>query len=88
MNITKLFKDFAVLLFFSVSFNSFAQQAEISSPDQLLKVKVSLENQELKYSVFYENRVVLENSPLGITTNAGDFTNKMSWKDSKTSSEN
>ncbi|TDX86873.1 glycoside hydrolase family 97 protein [Epilithonimonas xixisoli] len=88
MNITKLSKDFAVLLFFSISLNAFAQQAEISSPDKLLKVKVSLENQELIYSVFYENRVVLENSPLGLTTNAGDFTNKMSWKDSKTSSEN
>lgn len=61
--------------------NSFAgyTQSIVSSPDENLKVAVILKNGKPNYSITYNNTVMLQNSPLGITTNEGDFTKNMGF---------
>ena len=51
-----------------------AQQI-INSPDNKLKVQISVLNGKPTYTVFYNEKVVLEQSPLGLKTNVGDFSN-------------
>lgn len=46
----------------------------LSSPDTQLKVSVSLENGRPSYQVFLNDELFLDKSPLGLRTNAGDFT--------------
>lgn len=36
------------------------------------------------YSVTYKGKIILEDSPLGLETNIGDFSRNMSWKEQKT----
>lgn len=50
----------------------YAQDAELLSPDQKTKVQLFVENGKAEYKVFYDNKIYLEKSPLGLTT---DFTN-------------
>lgn len=57
-------------------------QTAVSSPDGNLKVVVSVENGQPAYSVEYKGNVMLENSPLGLFTNEGDFASGMKWVDS------
>ena len=53
------------------------EEASINSPDGKLEVSVKVENGKPFYSVTYNEKVMLEKSPLGLVTNAGDFTSKM-----------
>ena len=53
------------------------EEASINSPDGKLEVSVKVENGKPFYSVTYNEKVILEKSPLGLVTNAGDFTSKM-----------
>lgn len=61
-----------------------SQNAEVSSPDGKLNLKISVENGSPIYSVTYNDKVILQNSPLGLTTNEGDFTKNMSFVESTT----
>ena len=62
-----------------ISFGASAQQATVTSPDGNLKVNLSVEGGKPVYSVTYMNKVMLENSPLGLLTNEGDFSSGMSY---------
>lgn len=58
--------------------------ASVSSPDGELKVNVSVKNGKPSYSVTYRGGVILEDSPLGLITNAGDFSANMNFVNSTT----
>jgi hypothetical protein len=62
-----------------ISTTAFSQNPEtVSSPDGNLMVKVTVENGKPMYSVSYKGRAILENSPIGLITNEGDFSVTMS----------
>lgn len=75
-----------IALFMSLSsVGMFATQiGTVSSPDGELVVKVVLDEGKPAYSVEYKGAVVLENSPLGFTTNEGDFSSNLKFVDSAT----
>ncbi len=50
-----------------------AQDATVSSPDKQLTVSIIVSDGKPYYSVTLHNKVMLENSPLGLITNEGDF---------------
>ena len=58
--------------------------ASVSSPDGALKVNVSVKNGKPTYSVTYGGGVILEDSPLGLITNTGDFSTDMNFVNSTT----
>ena len=49
-------------------------QSVVKSPDGKLKVSISVSNGMPFYSISYNEKIFLENSPLGLKTNVGDFT--------------
>ena len=49
-------------------------QSVVKSPDGKLKVSVFISNGMPLYSISYNEKTFLENSPLGLKTNVGDFT--------------
>lgn len=57
-----------------------AQLATVSGPDGKLKVNFDLEDGRPVYSVTYDNRTVLDESPLGFVANIGDFSQNLSLK--------
>lgn len=65
----------SILLFSSVSM--YAKETVIFSPDGNLQVKLLIEDGKPMYSVSYKNKIMLENSPLGLITNEGDFHKEM-----------
>ncbi len=70
----KMFILVAVLL----SCTAFAQEKlTVASPDKQLKVEISLQNGKPSYTVNYQGIQVLENSPLGLVTTAGDFSQSL-----------
>lgn len=50
-----------------------AQDITIASPNKQLKVTIAVTDGKPMYSVIYNNQTMLENSPLGLKTNEGDF---------------
>ncbi len=68
-----------------MAFRLSAQEARVSGPDQQLQVKVFLRNGVPNYSVTYKGKQILEDSPLGLITNAGDFSKNLSFKGQKES---
>lgn len=54
-----------------------SQEITANSPDGQLMVRVFIHDGQPQYSVTYKNQVMLENSPLGIITNEGDFSKNM-----------
>ncbi|WP_340105935.1 glycoside hydrolase family 97 protein [Rhodohalobacter sp. 8-1] len=56
----------------------------VSSPDGNLEIAVSVDNGNPVYSVTYNGKTMLENSPLGLVTNEGDFRSDMSFAASTT----
>lgn len=54
----------------------------VSSPDGDLKLNVLVKNGTAFYSVTYKGGIVLEDSPLGLIANAGDFTTNMNFVNS------
>ncbi|OOG72278.1 glycoside hydrolase family 97 protein [Flavobacterium sp. A45] len=62
-----------ILCFCLFSFFALKAQSIVESPDGKLKVSVSLNNGRPFYSVAYNGKPFLENSPLGLKTNVGDF---------------
>ncbi|RZA00614.1 MAG: glycoside hydrolase family 97 protein [Sphingobacteriaceae bacterium] len=61
------------------SLNVLAQDNTIVSPDKQLKVTVSVADGKPVYSVSYKGKTMLENSPLGLMTNEGDFSTGMKF---------
>lgn len=49
----------------------------VTSPDRRLEVSVYLDEGKAAYSVLYDKKVVLEQSPLGLVTSMGDFSKEM-----------
>ena len=62
-----------------------AQQTEVIGPDSHLKVNVALKQGKPVYSVTYKEKIMLEDSPLGVVTDIGDFSRNMNWIGQKTS---
>ncbi|CAD0001037.1 glycoside hydrolase family 97 protein [Flavobacterium salmonis] len=56
------------------SFFKLSAQSVVQSPDGKLKVSVFISNGMPLYSISYNKKTFLENSPLGLKTNVGDFT--------------
>jgi len=64
----------SILCFCLFSFFVLNAQSVVESPNGKLKVSVSLNNGKVFYSLSYNGKQFLENSPLGLKTNVGDFT--------------
>jgi hypothetical protein len=74
--------SFCVLSTSSVMYSQ--QVANVESPDGHLHVSVIVENGKPMYSVTYKGMTMLEKSPLGLTTNEGDFSSNMTFVESIT----
>ena len=68
-----------VLCLSALSLNALAQDNTIVSPDKQLKVVVSVTDGKPVYSVSYKGKTMLENSPLGLIINEGDFSTGMKY---------
>jgi len=68
---------FFVLFLFAVGFTK-ATEKLVTSPDGNLVVSVSAENGVPTYSVTLNGKQFLQQSPLGLKTNIGDFTQGLS----------
>ncbi|MBP2614977.1 glycoside hydrolase family 97 protein [Chryseobacterium jejuense] len=62
---------------------SFAQVAEVASPDGQLKLSVFSENGKAMYSVILHEKIMLEKSPLGLVTSESDFSKNLKFTDSQ-----
>lgn len=62
------------LCFYLFSFFALKAQSVVESPDGKLKVSISLNDGKPFYSIAYNGKEFLKNSPLGLKTNVGDFT--------------
>ena len=68
-----------IFYFMLVSSAMYSQNIpSLSSPDGNLKLNVLIENGKPMYSVTYNGKTMLENSPIGVITNEGDFSVNMS----------
>jgi len=72
-------KVFFALCFLSSVAISRGQQVTVSSPDKLLQLTVAVIDSVAVYSVTYNGKTMLENSPLGLTTNEGDFSSGIKY---------
>ncbi|WP_291862848.1 glycoside hydrolase family 97 protein [Marinilabilia sp.] len=73
-----------IITFFFLLFSTsaYSQVAKVESPDGQLKLSVDIKAGTPVYSVTYQGNPMLEDSPLGLTTNEGDFTTSMSFIES------
>lgn len=62
-----------------------AQIATVSGPDGRLKVSVDVKNGKPVYSVIYDGKQMLDESPLGFVANTGDYSKDLTYVDSKES---
>ena len=76
-------KYFLTLLMVCLSMVLVAQPQTVCGPDRLLRVELALRNGIPVYSVMYKNKLILEESPLGLVTNVGDFSRNMVWQGSR-----
>lgn len=67
----------ATLLVYACSL--LAKDVQVNSPDGRLNLSVSLQNGEPSYSIKYDNKTLVEKSPLGLVTNTEDFSKSMSF---------
>ncbi|MBC7888211.1 MAG: glycoside hydrolase family 97 catalytic domain-containing protein [Ferruginibacter sp.] len=51
----------------------YAQDIKVSSPNKQLVVTIAVDEGRPVYAVNYNNKIMLENSPLGLTTNESNF---------------
>lgn len=71
-------KAFFLLLLFAASSVIYSQdKMEVKSPDGNLVVSINLLKSIPVYSVTYKGNIMLEESPLGLITNEGDFSSNM-----------
>lgn len=74
-----------VILGFIVTLAAAAEMKTVMSPDGLLQLTVYNNNGKASYSVAYNGKRVLRDSPLGFVTNIGDFSTSLTLVDAKTS---
>lgn len=55
------------------------QDIQVYSPNKQLVVSIEVSDGKPVYTVTYNNKVMLENSPLGLNTNEGDFSTGMKY---------
>ena len=55
----------------------------VTGPDSQLKVTISVQQGMPVYSVSYKHKTILENSPLGLITNEGDFSTGLKFVEKK-----
>ena len=71
-------KKLIILCCFIISSAAYSQNImSISSPDGNLTVNILVKNGKPVYTITYKGGIVLEDSPLGLITNAGDFSTNM-----------
>lgn len=80
----RIFPILFFTLFLLLPGNVRSQEVTATGPDGQLTVKVFINNGEPRYSVTYNNVVMLESSPLGLITNEGDFSKNMTFVSQKT----
>lgn len=73
-------------ILFTFTTHMFAQIATLTSPDGKLNLQFHVEEGQPQYSVEYEGKTILEQSPLGIVTNEGDFSTNLTYKSHQTTS--
>lgn len=73
-------------ILFTFTTHMFAQIATLTSPDGKLNLQFHVEEGQPQYSVEYEGKTILEQSPLGIVTNEGDFSTNLTYKGHQTTS--
>ncbi|MBN2164768.1 MAG: glycoside hydrolase family 97 protein [Marinilabiliaceae bacterium] len=66
-----------IFYFLFVTVFVFSQQHEIKSPDSKLQVFLNNDGGKLFYSVKYEDKLMLEDSPLGLLTSIGDYSSAL-----------
>ena len=77
-------KHFFIILIILLSVSTIhSQNMTVSGPDGLLTVTVKVDNGNPAYSVTYKSKPVLENSPLGLITNEGDFSTGLTYVEHK-----
>lgn len=79
----KIISYVSLLLCLLSGISVFAQVAEAISPDGKLKLNVFSENGKALYNISYQEKVMLEKSPLGLITNESDFSQNLKFTDSK-----
>lgn len=62
-----------------------AQIATVSGPDGRLKVNVDVKDGKPVYSITYDGKQMLDESPLGFVANTGDYSKNLTYIDSKES---
>ncbi|WP_246343676.1 glycoside hydrolase family 97 protein [Adhaeribacter radiodurans] len=62
-----------------ISLKGVTQDLTVTSPDKHLKVSILVQDGRPIYTVSFKGKILLENSPLGLTTNEGDFTAGMKY---------
>ncbi len=84
-----MIKNIIVLFGILISSVTVAQsQATVASPDGKLIVNILIEDGIPLYNVSYNGKAMLENSPLGLNTNEGDFSSDMRYIESTTGEVN
>ncbi|MFL9843581.1 glycoside hydrolase family 97 protein [Flavobacterium rhizosphaerae] len=72
--------SFLLLLFLlQFTYKVSAQDASVFSPDKQTRVDITVTDGKPVYKVTYNNVTMLENSPLGLYTNEGDFSSDMKF---------
>ena len=82
------FKIFALCAFACASASLYAAEKDFTSPDGKVKVVVCDENGKPSYKVEYDNVEMLAASPLGLSTNIGDYTQNLTMTDCELSDVN
>ena len=77
-------KSFLFLLTMLVVMVVSAQELKFESPDNRTVVNFKLDGGIACYSVSYGGKIMLDESPLGLVTNTGDFTNGLVYEGCKT----
>lgn len=72
-------KHFILLALMMLSFGLFGNNQTITSPDGKLRVNFAIKDGKPIYQVIYNNILMLEDSPLGLITNMGDFSSNMQF---------
>lgn len=62
-----------------IATSAFAQQTIVYGPDSMLRVDIDVKAGKPVYSVKYDGKTMLDESPLGLKTNIGDFTQGMKY---------
>lgn len=59
--------------------SGYAQAISVVSPDKQLSVSIAVTDGKPTYTVTYKGKTMLDKSPLGLTTNEGDFSTGMKY---------